>query len=686
MQILKVMKINKLIFCFLLTCSFLFFYSTLLFSQEVPQQYSTQTITSTPTTSLVEISNEFIKIRCNSEDFDRGRFSVDTTLGDPQSTDDDNQILIYGHPKPWTSYTTVRIDGENFVFGAQTRKRAGKGARFGTEILPPTKKDNEIIETIYSYKDFINVKQQLTFTRSPSTKMKDTALIKYIINNLDDKPHNVGLRIVIDTMIGTNDAAPFRLLDRAIITETQIVGDEIPDFYQAFDSLIDPKVIAQGNLRGGGITPPEKIIFSNWGTLADNLWEFPYEEGRNFMRAGEEEYDTAVALYWYEKILNPNEELIISTSYGLGGITTAAGKLSIGITAPAEISPSKKRGFLIVAYIENTGGFDAKDVKLQLILPNGINLFDESPIREFVEIKAGDSIQTAWKAYATGKKQGTVPLILKVSSSNVEENQVSRDIFIQSPPVLNHKVILPKELKVVEGYYFPESFKFKLLIINEGESSIENFRANLILPEGIIFTRREVPARVSSLIEGKGKEEFVWNIKADGKKSGNLKFSVFITSDDTPDKFIEETIYVPPINAKIEPRVFSKDIKVGNFFTIEIVLTGVKDFVEGSFNLKYNPASVKVIRTSTGEAFVKDGNFFQWEEPSIDNSIGMIEGFHGKLDSANSLTGKGSLALIHMRAEREGETEISLEEVMLKDKNNQQIIVEINSLKINILP
>ncbi len=681
------MKKNKFyyltIFFFILCPVYLIFSQTPL--ENAPAS-SSEPIYATPPSSLIEISNEFITIRCNIENFDKGRFSVDTTKGDPQIQTDDNQILIYGHPKPWTSFTTIRIDGEDFVFGGPTKRRAGKNAKFGTEIMPPQKKDNETIETIYSYKDVIKVKQELTFTRSPSTRMKDTALIKYTIHNTDDKPHNVGLRIVIDTMIGTNDGAPFRLLDKAIITETQIGGDEIPDFYQAFDSLIEPKVTAQGNLRGGGITPPEKVVFSNWGSLADNIWEFPYEEGRNFMRVGEEEYDTAVALYWNERILNPNEELILSTSYGLGGITTAAGKLSLGITSPAEVSPSKKRGFLIVAYVENTGGFDANDVKLQLILPEGIRLFDDSPTKEFSTIPAGSSLQTAWQAYATGKKEGNVQITLRISSSNIEENQVSRNIFILSPPAIFHKITLPKELSIIDGNYFPESFTFKLLIINDGDSQIENFKANLMIPEGIIFTRREVPTRYSSIIEGKGKEEFVWNIKANGEKSGNLKFSVFISSDDTPDKFIEESIYVPPISANIEPRISFKDVKVGNFFTIEVVATGVKDFVEGSFNIKYNPASVRVIRTSAGEAFVKDKKFFQWNEPLIDNSIGIVKGIYGKLDSTNTITGKAILALIHLRAEREGETEIFLEEVMLKDKNEQQIPVGINSLKIKILP
>ena len=80
------------------------------------------------TTSPASLSNEFIRIRVNPGPNEMGRFAVDTTGGDPSRSSDDEKVLIYGSREPWTSYTTVQIDGQPFIFGGATA-RAGPGSR-----------------------------------------------------------------------------------------------------------------------------------------------------------------------------------------------------------------------------------------------------------------------------------------------------------------------------------------------------------------------------------------------------------------------------------------------------------------------------------------------------------------------------------------------------------------------------
>src|SRR5690606_11955697 len=135
----------------------------------------------------------------------------------------------------------------------------------------------------------------------------------------------VGLRIMLDTLLGENDGAPFRVGDEAITGDRVFEGDAIPQFFQAFDSLSDPRVMSQGTLRGDDATVPDAVYFTNWGSLADGPWEFDFQLGREFLRAGEFELDSAVALYWYPEPLAPGEERVYTTYYGLGGITIVAG-------------------------------------------------------------------------------------------------------------------------------------------------------------------------------------------------------------------------------------------------------------------------------------------------------------------------------------------------------------------------
>lgn len=74
----------------------------------------------------LEISNQYIRIFVNQSDDATGRFAVDSTGGDPLNPRDNNMPLVYGRPRPWTSYTTIRIDGYDYVFGGTTETRAGR--------------------------------------------------------------------------------------------------------------------------------------------------------------------------------------------------------------------------------------------------------------------------------------------------------------------------------------------------------------------------------------------------------------------------------------------------------------------------------------------------------------------------------------------------------------------------------
>lgn len=59
------------------------------------------------------LSNEFIEAVVNQSN---GRFSIGTTGGNPDLSSDDGKILLYGHPNPGTSYTTVNIDGNIYIW------------------------------------------------------------------------------------------------------------------------------------------------------------------------------------------------------------------------------------------------------------------------------------------------------------------------------------------------------------------------------------------------------------------------------------------------------------------------------------------------------------------------------------------------------------------------------------------
>ena len=440
-------------------------------------------IEATPSANILSLENEFIKIIVNNNKEDQGRFSLETTLGDPDNTLDDFQPLIYGRPTPWTSYTTLKIDNKNLIFGGKSLKTE---RRVPEKLTYGTVKSQELTDTsLKTVVDFekISVLQTLTFLRNPSTRVNDMAKITYAVTNMDTKPHSVGLRIMLDTKLGSNDGAPFRMGSTSITSEKKVVKPDLIDYWQAFDSLITPNIIAQGLVSSFEqlISPPDSLLLANWGTLVDHPWEFTYQDNRSFIREGEYEKDTALAMYWNAITLQPNETQYFSTAYGLGGISLSAGELSLGISSPAEYFTSSKQPFFIIAYLYNKGGFASKSTKISITLPEGLSLVDGNLTSVYDNVKPDSTLQIPLKVKMNEKaKEGKHNIAIDVSSKTLEGNHISRPIQFLSPPSIKAAVEIPKQ-HVLNIPGIP----ITMTITNPYQKALHNVEASLSLPSSL---------------------------------------------------------------------------------------------------------------------------------------------------------------------------------------------------------
>jgi len=73
----------------------------------------------------------------------------------------------------------------------------------------------------------------------------------------------VGLRYLLDTIIGSNDEAPFTLPNQPGLVDTskELKDNDVPDFMQVLENsdLKSPGLIAQLNLRLGKYEPPGRV-------------------------------------------------------------------------------------------------------------------------------------------------------------------------------------------------------------------------------------------------------------------------------------------------------------------------------------------------------------------------------------------------------------------------------------------
>src|SRR5690554_5217586 len=143
----------------------------------------------------LRLGNDYVVIVVNMDDNALGRFAIETTGGAPLRVDDMNKPLIYGRPKPWTSYTTIWLNGEQYVFGGETGRRAGKSAKFGEVIRGPLIEDNSV-KTVTRIADKLDVEQVLSFVKSSTTGLYDTIQIKYRVENVSMESQKIGLRVM----------------------------------------------------------------------------------------------------------------------------------------------------------------------------------------------------------------------------------------------------------------------------------------------------------------------------------------------------------------------------------------------------------------------------------------------------------------------------------------------------------
>ncbi len=653
----------------------------------------------------VSLENEYIRIVVNDSGPNAGRFSVRTTGGDPQRDTDHNKHLIYGGDNPWTSYTTVRIGNKNWVFGGETDRRAGRAGEYGRVIQEPTVVDNTI-QSAWQLGP-VEVWQILHFARSSTTGLMDTARIEYQVKNTDEVSHMVGLRLMLDTMLGSNDGAPFRAMEREIFTDTVFYSYEMPEFWQAFDSISNPQVISQGTLKGPDITVPDRVYFTNWGSLADDLWEFDFEPYRDFKRKGEFELDSAIALFWNQKALAPGESRSYVSYYGLGGVTITSGDLILGVTAQYQITADAEgfQTFPVIAYIENDGSGKAMDVQAEIKLPPGLKLVGsaEDAIKALGNLEVGETIQTGWQLLADSRIAGSLTYEVIVSATNSEPSKVTRDVSIVSPAKLSPPGLEgPVALGIKDEKYHPPFFEVKGTIKNEGGATAYGVVTELTHPIGLRLGPGQRARKFLWPIEPGEEAEFTWLLVPTGEileseiaEMLQLYYSLEVKfQSDSAAR--ANSIYLPELKPKIWLKGPEKEpVKVGDIFSVEVWATNIKEFVAAELDLTFDPdlleIELDILDISIGTLFVDDSvrppQLFPWQMPKIDNASGKITAARGDRGFENYLgLSYGTLMKIDFRAKSPGTARIAGERAQVWDKDGQAVSFSVVEKEITILP
>lgn len=365
------------------------------------------------TVSSNSIKNDYLELVYNTENY-----SLGTIGGDPSISTDNNKRLLYGYPNKGTSYTTIRIDGQNYKFS------------------PSSVSYTENLITASAVYDDINVTLNFSLIPNQYTGRNDVAEFSYSVKNMGATSHSVGVRIMFDTMLGDNDSSPFRIPNVGdTSSETDLSGNDVPEFWQSFDSIKSPKVIAQGTIKHNNSSDPDRIRFTNWNMATSNLWDYNRALGTS-------NGDSAVCIYWNPKNLSTGDVLNCTTHYGLSSMQQdGTPPLAVALTGATKLAVEHNENetesynpnpFTVTAYIQNVGNGNAQDVTARINLPNDMSIVEGNETVDLGDLAVNSSSkQLSWKVWVEPSSISSIKSYsVTVEAANVEAKTLQRNIEV----------------------------------------------------------------------------------------------------------------------------------------------------------------------------------------------------------------------------------------------------------------
>jgi RNA polymerase sigma factor (sigma-70 family) len=287
----------------------------------------------------------------------------------------------------------------------------------------------------------IRVNQSVEIIMGEQTRLYDTALVKYHVVNRDDKPHTVGLRIMLDTFIGSNDGMPFYIppsADRAggewVEKMKVFAKNDVPDYVQALESdkfSDDQNTLARVGLKIKGAEPLDKFVICRWPQNSEARWgggntpgEWQYEP----MDKNPNAKDSCVVLYWAQANMKPKEERTLAFTYGLGQMPIHQDPVSDKIRLFVGNRATVDKPIVVSAYVK---GGDGKQ-KVTLALPRGLKFAADQQAEQTVPPANGAGYAQvswqlnasevgSWQVEVTGTESGKASALVRVLKSSMFE-------------------------------------------------------------------------------------------------------------------------------------------------------------------------------------------------------------------------------------------------------------------------
>ena len=420
------------------------------------------------------------------------RFGIMTTTGNPDDPNDDDKRLTYSVDGQ-TNNTRVWIDGDTPMFG----QTPGNIARANAEVAVGR------FESVWKC-GRIQVTQVVEEAPGEMSRRMDTVRIRYRLENLDRAEHTVGLRIMLDTLIGSNDGVPFIVPgSNEIVTSPVSYRDEkIPDFVRALErpSLTDPGVIVDIGLRPDEGERPTEVALTHWpANFASTPWPGNYVDWE-YDRTTEFGHDSAIGVYYNPRPLKPGESRSFFFTYGLGTISstlTKNARLSLTTGGPFYAGGA----FWLVALVQNPRAGQS----VRLTLPEGLTLAPNEQSSKPVAA-SGEYSQLSWLVRIAPTSLGEVEVKATLEPEKDEERQM---LHVQTP---NAQLALAAQGPFQAGKSF--------WVVATVRHPRAGQSVALLLPDEIELAPKETAEK--PVPTGSDSARVLWLVRVKSRASGNV--------------------------------------------------------------------------------------------------------------------------------------------------------------------
>ena len=380
--------------------------------------------------------------------------------------------------------------------------------------------------------------------------------------------------------------------------------------------------------------------------------------------------------------------------YGLGGVTIAPGDLVLGVTSPAQITADAEgvQTFSIIAYVQNAGSGEARDVVAKIKLPPGLELVGSRPEVKLGGLQVDETKQTGWTVRAHSNVDGVLSYEVEVMAINSKPNKVRRSVEVLSPAKLRVHFSGPPALSVQNEKYEPSVFEAKASVKNEGGTPAYGGTFEIMNPIGLDLVSGQNPKRFAGTIDPGEEVSFSWLLKPKGI-SGALPYSLSVSTASGKD-VKSNLVIVPELKEKVwvgSPLSSRGAIRVGDYFSLSVWATNFRDFTGAELDVSFDPELLEIVGKtlgiSRGTLFVDDVTAplgsLSW--PTVSNQTGQVIGFKGRREQPLQLS-YGTLVTFQFLAKGAGETDIKIDGVKIMTSYGEVENFSIEHGKITIEP